>query len=697
MSLIYLKADGKFELISQKNGENMKKTATEKTFDITLTRASLEALRSLVITHRDEIGVKQSFDVVLEIERSIASTTRADRKRFVELLLKRALPEDLKEAYEICSRFANEGDPDAMVRLARMYRFGKHVNKDLDKAIEWMGSAASKNARRANIELIDMLIERASPEDLKEAYEICLKNVCECDMDTLKKLIVTNRLLKSNKAAKERRKKFVVFHLNHYASLSSLLLLRLTLHRDKEAILVTTGSYSKEKVLAKLLENGLFDDIILFDEKRWFMCESRELLINDMNTFFNKEFTLRDRDIHEAEEIYCSSDWSNSFAIFLAANSVKFTIFDIYKDQLSSEARYEAIYNSGSALEPYYTLQKKYGVLNGEKGNCKLKTRIESVYDSDDDSGNTKFDYNNFNEIKSEDRKKILNCFSINTQLLQGDVQLVLMNSRVFCRSHSIYSASEIPFMYQTLLDFFYIEGTRILIKQHPHDPINISKFFPYATILDPNFLVEFIKLYDEIHIANVTSIRTTSLDRIGGCVGNELTLGKVFFKIVQHLHHMYVCYDLAENLGGHFKIYHSVANDSPLAERNMMIQIVEKNFKKIHAERIVAERSETYPPNSFIIENDVKSVNLDKMGRGSVLVFTHEGDISEIMSKTEMKNVTPYRYKVQRSKDYSLAREDEKMLYVYTRDNKLKGKLEKFSFSKEFIYTGILVSCDRA
>ena len=79
---------------------------------------------------------------------------------------------DLKEALNVASDFSVEGDPSATGRLARMYRDGKGVERDLDKAIALMRQAANKNIGWAKNELIDLLLKRNREEDLKEALNV---------------------------------------------------------------------------------------------------------------------------------------------------------------------------------------------------------------------------------------------------------------------------------------------------------------------------------------------------------------------------------------------------------------------------------------------------------------------------------------------------------------------------------------------
>ena len=86
-------------------------------------------------------------------------------------------PKDFIEIREITKTLIEDANPSVksgvMGRLGRMYRDGKGVEKDLDKAIEWMRKAAKRNTVWES-ELINMLWKRGTPDDLAE-----LKSVVE--------------------------------------------------------------------------------------------------------------------------------------------------------------------------------------------------------------------------------------------------------------------------------------------------------------------------------------------------------------------------------------------------------------------------------------------------------------------------------------------------------------------------------------
>jgi len=119
-------------------------------------------------------GTARNYDKAIEFMRtSISDKTDSARNEFVDMLLKRGRKHDYEEAFSISLKYAEEGNSAAAGRLARLYRDGKGIEKNIDKAIEWMGVAADSNIGWAHLEHIDLLLRRGSEADYNEAASRC--------------------------------------------------------------------------------------------------------------------------------------------------------------------------------------------------------------------------------------------------------------------------------------------------------------------------------------------------------------------------------------------------------------------------------------------------------------------------------------------------------------------------------------------
>jgi TPR repeat protein len=74
--------------------------------------------------------------------------------------------------YVIINKLAEHGLPDAMEYLGRLYRDGKYVEKDLQKAIFWFKKAYGCGMTWAGIEASDILIKSSDVEDVREGLSI---------------------------------------------------------------------------------------------------------------------------------------------------------------------------------------------------------------------------------------------------------------------------------------------------------------------------------------------------------------------------------------------------------------------------------------------------------------------------------------------------------------------------------------------
>lgn len=72
-----------------------------------------------------------------------------------------------------CKSEAENGNRDAMLWLARMYRDGRGTEKDLGNAAEWYRRITEKNADLAN-EFADVLFEIGTPESYEEMVSVII-------------------------------------------------------------------------------------------------------------------------------------------------------------------------------------------------------------------------------------------------------------------------------------------------------------------------------------------------------------------------------------------------------------------------------------------------------------------------------------------------------------------------------------------
>ncbi len=113
--------------------------------------------------YRDGIVVDKNLDRAIELMRLAIECTKGvddtvpEENELFDLLWRRNNLQDYEEMIHIMQKNALIDDVGAMGRLARMYRDGKGVEKDLNKAIELMRQAADSNILWAKNELDAMM------------------------------------------------------------------------------------------------------------------------------------------------------------------------------------------------------------------------------------------------------------------------------------------------------------------------------------------------------------------------------------------------------------------------------------------------------------------------------------------------------------------------------------------------------------
>ena len=144
---------------------------------------------SLARLYREGKGVEKDLDKAIEWMRR-AADCRIEWARFelFDLLWRRSNSDDLIEMKTVAEEYAREGNADSMLRLGRMYRDGKGVEKDLDKAIDMMRKTAEKIQGWSRNELVDMLWKRGTPEDFEEMKSVAETAAGEGDIGAMGRL-----------------------------------------------------------------------------------------------------------------------------------------------------------------------------------------------------------------------------------------------------------------------------------------------------------------------------------------------------------------------------------------------------------------------------------------------------------------------------------------------------------------------------
>ncbi len=91
-------------------------------------------------------------------------------------------------ALQYLNEMVDEGDPEAMARLARAYRDGRGVERDLQKALKLLNDAESKGITWASRDKLDVLWGMNTPDSLAEFVRLSEKLVQNGDPEAMARL-----------------------------------------------------------------------------------------------------------------------------------------------------------------------------------------------------------------------------------------------------------------------------------------------------------------------------------------------------------------------------------------------------------------------------------------------------------------------------------------------------------------------------
>lgn len=133
-------------------------------------QGSVDALYILSNMYRDGIGVPKDIDFAINLIRKAYSQHQDYGNALIDLLMLKNDNSSLIEIKTISNNLLSSGNSGVFVRLARMYRDGKGVKKDMGKSINYYNKAKSQDLRWS-VELFDTLWFLHFPK-----YDLLLKD-----------------------------------------------------------------------------------------------------------------------------------------------------------------------------------------------------------------------------------------------------------------------------------------------------------------------------------------------------------------------------------------------------------------------------------------------------------------------------------------------------------------------------------------
>ena len=135
-----------------------------------------KSMVSLSHFYKKGIVVQKDLNKALEyLEMAVSSGVSSAKYEYYDLLLMNSSKESIKKLVELLECDAVTGDPRSIGRLARLYRDGIGVDKDVEHAISLMKEASDKGILTWDIELVDLLLSTDDDKKHNDAITHALK------------------------------------------------------------------------------------------------------------------------------------------------------------------------------------------------------------------------------------------------------------------------------------------------------------------------------------------------------------------------------------------------------------------------------------------------------------------------------------------------------------------------------------------
>jgi len=475
-----------------------------------------------------------------------------------------------KESALLLKEMAENGNVSAMGRLGRAYRDGVGVKSDKKLAIFWMRRAAEHNAKKAMLELSDLLMAEKDFQMQSEAvqllkqlrkqnvysatgrlgrayrdgkgvevnFETAHELLCEAAKDNKKwanEAIELDHYVNNNDRimnAIKQNKKIVIYNAGAHTSLSSLMILKMDMYPNEYSILLAT--LCDQSMLDSLEEHNIFDCVLTYRE--YPLQNEKKNLEQKLNNYFRTIIPHLDDVLNQTIISIIQPDQVNLFGALLSFRGIHYILMESMKNQLLVKWRFSMLVEKGIASEEMYRLHKKFGLLDGKSDNVSIITYFET--DKVPDGVEDKIIIPNYDfiskmrELPDKDKQLICKTYGV-TKLQKQYSNILLMNNLKSACNGNEYTVDNIPFVFQLLLDLFNLKNT--LIKQHPLDLIDISNLFPNSDFVKDKYPVEMMNLFD-YKFDNVVGISTTSVARLKPMCDNLIFVGRGYMTMAKYL-----------------------------------------------------------------------------------------------------------------------------------------------------------------
>lgn len=547
---------------------------------------------------------------------------------------------------------------------------------------------------------IDYYYEKADYDGFHKNYKLRLKE--------MEDFLIKNNLLNQDdnqmlpgKLIYDKKPKKVFISLGHMAGLFQAVALKYHVYGDCDVTLLVASDFAYSEFAAKLVENGIFKQIIFYIDRPTFNQYlsdgnvSKEYSNEDwqslINEYFDNILKKRGVNIKEFDQIITVCDVNNNFYLYCFFNEIQVIFMELCEKQFEDSSRYsvnQRFLNGSAVLEE---LNRKHFALSGESDNVPRRLlwgeRLEKVDEKDVRINFLELFYN----IPEKDRNRIIDCLNAGN-LIFDNFNLLLVNSPGWSMPKTNLN---MPFHYYPfiLIADYYFKDASVTFKDHPQAGGKVLNNWldDSVSVLEKEIPIEFYSLIKGFRVNHCISVGSSGSTKIERFVNETVTLNPIYLQNYKMLHKFYAAFLLDGHIG--------------IPKKNYHIYGVDKEFISTFKKYVFSPFPEGDPHginprilkgNIFTVIGEVPSIQYDniefalKNADLNTCVVLLNDFVKNLKDDELMDHIVPVLIKKRQIRDKILCDTETEHVYFFCKNKDILNKVSLLDHKKILKYVGI-------
>ena len=459
-------------------------------------------------------------------------------------------------------------------------------------------------------------------------------------------------------------------------------------YHDNDTCILAYGEWINQSFIKNSFIEENFDKVF-FVNQQGLPISKIDKAISDFKKTFSGKYEISDFD-----EIYVGG---SQYKVGICLNELKIP-FNMFEDAAGTASTVERLHGLLSNYQPEnadYCLRE--GLFDGTGENvksciCQLSAQDEElIHDK-----MVNFDVTEaLLALPKELQQSIVQIFTDLTEISVPENSTLIMTEQLTGLKATTFEEQII--IYQSLLDYF-IPTENVAFKTHPDDVMYYGMLFPKAKVIRERFPSEILPALFTECPKNIATVASTSVNNLKPFFEKCISLDTDFYKQYRFMPKFYMAIRAAKEF----------FND---ASELKYIGINEKIMSGLSdMMNLSAESLETLPENSenLILIDDISETELkyedivsyaENIDENSAIIFTNTKKdfcFYHIDHKDLWKNIVPVCITKEQNRpdEYYMDNETD-IIYIYTKNERLRKMAENFNIEKTLENTGATIKTE--